>query len=469
MTIWTPQLDGRPGPRYAAIAEALAADVRGGVLKPGDRLPTHRDLAYRLGVTVGTVTRAYAEAERRGLIRGEVGRGTYVLNPPTTPWVVARDRAEAPPAPIDLSLNVAWVGDSEAALAETLARLARRDDLANLLVYQPAGALPAHRAAGAAWIAQERGLSVSPDQILVTCGGQHAMAVALATLARPGDLVLTEALTYPGMRVLANRLHLRLQGVAMDGDGLLPEAFEAACRAGAPRALYCMPSVHNPTGSLMPEARRRAIAEIALAHGVAIVEDDVYGFLAPDGPAPLVAHAPRLGHYITSTSKSMAPGLRVGFLAVPHDATAEFALSLRALSWMAAPLTAEIAATWIGDGTAARLGAARRAESAARQRLTQEMLAGFDYRAAPGAMHGWLILPPGWHAQAFVTAARERGVLLTPAEAFSVGPGAPQAVRICLGGMSGREPLAQGLAVVRDLLARAPSAPDAAERYAAVV
>ncbi|MBX6321736.1 MAG: PLP-dependent aminotransferase family protein, partial [Rhodospirillaceae bacterium] len=294
MTMWVPQLSGRSGPRYVAIAEALAEDVRGGRLRPGDRLPTHRELAYRLGVTVGTVTRAYAEAERRGLVRGEVGRGTYVLGPPAAmPWQAARGRTEAaPPASIDLSTNIAWPGDAEADLARTLARLAE-GDLAGLLGYQPAGALPAHRAAAAAWIALERGMPVAPEQVLVTGGGQQAMAVALTALARPGDLVLTEQLTYPGMRVLANRLHLRLQGVAMDEDGLIPEAFAAACRAGAPRVLYCMPSVQNPTGALMPEARRRAIAEIALDHDVAIVEDDVYGFLAPDGPAPLSVHAPR--------------------------------------------------------------------------------------------------------------------------------------------------------------------------------
>ncbi|MBX6323861.1 MAG: aminotransferase class I/II-fold pyridoxal phosphate-dependent enzyme, partial [Rhodospirillaceae bacterium] len=219
---------------------------------------------------------------------------------------------------------------------------------------------------------------------------------------------------------------------------------------------------------LMPEARRRAIAEIALAHDVAIVEDDVYGFLAPDGPAPLSVHAPRLGHYITSASKSMAPGLRIGFLVVPPGREANFALALRALSWMATPLTAEVVTRWIADGTAARLAEARRTESMVRQRLAAEAFADFDYRAAPYAFHGWLVLPAGWRAEAFVAAAQERGVLVTPAEAFSVGPSVPQAVRICLGGIGSRELLVQGLAVLRALLDR-PTASDAAERYAAVV
>jgi DNA-binding transcriptional MocR family regulator len=470
MTIWAPDLAQHAGPRYVAIAEALAADVKRGRLRPGDRLPTHRDLAYRLGVTVGTVTRAYAEAEGRGLVRGEVGRGTYVLAlPPSVATFGPRDPVSDPRAPIDLSINVAWPGDSDAPLGEALAQLSQRSDLTALLSYQPHRGLPAHRAAGAAWIERSRGFSVSPEQILVTCGGQHGMTVALGALARPGDLVLCEALTYPGMRIIANLLHLRLQGVAMDEHGLIPEAVDAACRAGAPKVLYCMPVVQNPTGCLMPEERRRAIAEIAQAHGVAIIEDDVYGFLAPDGPPPLVSYAPRLGHYVTSASKSIAPGLRIGFLVVPPGTEPGFALALRAITWMATPLTAEIVAGWIADGTADRLAASRREESSARQRVAKTALAGFDYRAADTAFHGWLVLPPRWRSETFVAAARDRGVLVTPAEAFMVGPVAPQAVRICLGGARDREPQTRGLAILRELLAEAPAPADAVERFAMVV
>jgi DNA-binding transcriptional MocR family regulator len=470
MTIWAPDLARHSGPRYIAIADALAADVKRGRLKPGDRLPTHRDLAYRLGVTVGTITRAYTEAEGRGLVRGEVGRGTYVLAlPPTVTTFGPRDPVHESRSPIDLSINVAWPGDSDAPLAQALAQLSQRSDLTSLLSYQPHRGLPAHRAAGAEWIARTRGYTVSPEQVLVTCGGQHGMAIALGALARPGDLVLCEALTYPGMRIIANFLHLRLQGVAMDEHGMIPEALDAACRAGAPKAIYCMPVLQNPTGILMPEERRRAIAEVAEAHGVAIIEDDVYGFLAPDGPPPLASYAPRLGHYVTSASKSMAPGLRTGFLAVPPGTESGFALALRSLTWMATPLTAEVVAIWIADGTADRLAASRRAEATARQKIAKQALAGFDYRAADTAFHGWLTLPARWRSEAFVTAARERGVLITPAEAFSLGNTAPQAVRLCLGGARDHEPLSRGLAVLRELLSKSPPSADAAEWFAMVV
>lgn len=470
MTNWAPDLSAYSGPRYAAIAEAIAVDVKLGRLKPGERLPTHRDLAYRLGVTIGTVTRGYSEAEARGLIKGEVGRGTFVREAPTAlDRFTFPDPDPQPRPPIDLARNVPWVGENDSLLASALTEVARRPGIAALLTYQPHRGLPAHRAAGAAWINRTSRMQVTAEQVLVTAGGQHAMAIALGTLARPGDVVLTEALTYPGLRILCDFLQLRLHGLATDADGILPEAFEAACRSSAPKALYCMPTLHNPTGAVMPEARRRAIAAIAEAHNVPVIEDDIYGFLLPDGPPPLVSFMPRLGHYISSTSKSMAPGLRVGFLAVPEEQQAAFALSLRSLTWMAPPLTAEVAALWIEDGTADRFAEWRRQESAARQALARAAFDGFDYRAHPGAFHGWLVLPAGWKAQTFEAEARARNVLVTAVDAFAVSQPAEQAVRVCLGGVSTREELSRGLAVLRDLLNAPQHTFGAADRYAAVV
>src|SRR5258706_10308763 len=316
MTMWNPEID-TAGARYLAIAEALSGDVKSGRLRPGDRLPTHRDLAYRLGVTVGTVTRAYAEAARRGLVGGEVGRGTYVRDTRPASFSALDDRSDGGgEAPIDLGVNKAAAAEAGPLFAAALRQLADSPDLGALLDYQPHRGRLRHRAAGAAWLSRA-GLAVDPERVIVTAGGQHAMSIAFAALARPGDLVLAEQCTYPGMKAVAGLLQLRLQGVAIDRDGLVPEAFEAACRAGPARALYCTPNLQNPTGSVMPVERRRAIAAIAESHGVAIVEDDAYGFLDAGLPPPLASFAPTVGHYLSSLSKSLAPGLRLGFLAGP--------------------------------------------------------------------------------------------------------------------------------------------------------
>jgi DNA-binding transcriptional MocR family regulator len=463
MTIWLPNLEQLAGPRYLAIAEALAADIRTGRLKTGERLPTHRDLAYRIGVTVGTVTRAYAEAERRGLIAGEVGRGTYVRDiraaaigfPLRESYPLREFDAADATAPIDLSVNYPARQATDELFGDALKTLADEPGVADLLDYQVNRGLLRHRTAGAKLI-RRGGLEVPADRVIVTCGAQHAMMVAFAALTRPGDVVLTEALTYPGMKLIAGMLQLRLYGVAMDEHGLKPDAFEAACRTMQPKALYCMPTLQNPTSVTMPESRRREIARIAEALGVAIVEDDIYGFLDPDAPPPVSQFAPSVGHYVLSVSKCLAPGLRAGFLAVPPGDTAAYAAAVRTTIWMAPPLAVEIAARWIVDGTGERLATKLSQEALVRQRMVQERMSGFDYATAPHSMHGWLTLPEPWRASQFAAEARERDVLVTPAEAFVVARPAPQAVRICTGAVRTREQLARGLDILVGLLRSAP-------------
>lgn len=457
MTIWRPDVGARAGPRYLAIAEALADDVASGRLRTGARLPTHRDLADRLGVTVGTVSRGYAEAAHRGLISGEVGRGTFVRGAAEHTAPAAEDARGL----IDLSPNHPPTSKEERRgelLAKTLASLSRRSDLARLLGYPPEGGAPEHRAAGAAWIARA-GFPAAPENVLVSSGSQHGMTAVFASLLRPGDLVLTETLTYAGMKALAGLLHLRLQGLPLDEHGLRPDALLAACRSGAAKALYCVPTLQNPTTVVMPEARRKEIAAIARAHGLTIVEDDVHGRLHEDPPPPLAAFAPELTCYLTGTSKSIAPGLRIGFVLAPKPLLARLAAGIRATTWMAAPLMAEIASQWIKDGTAEQIVKKRRQEAAARQRLAATLLGRFSFQAHPAAYHLWLQLPEPWRSETFTEEARRRGVVVAPAQAFVVGRIAtPHAVRVCLGAASDREQLEKGLRILAGILESAPNA-----------
>lgn len=450
MTIWQPDLTSIDGPRYLAIVDALASDLDHGKLRAGDRLPTHRDLAYRLGITVGTVTRAYAEAERRGLIKGEVGRGTYIRDRSGRSLPVHAVEAAFGEAVIDLSMNFPSRPDGDAVLARGLQEMAADGSLGYLLDYHPYRGRADHRTAGAAWV-KRQGLDVSPEQIVITNGGQHGMAVLLGTLAGPGDVVLTESVTYPGVKALADLLRFELVGLAIDSQGILPDAFEKACRSGRPRALFCMPSLQNPSGAHMPEERRREIAAIARRHGVPILEDDIYGFLVKNGPAPLVAHAPELGFYLASLSKAIAPGLRMGYAAIPSEYVQRVSTSVRATTIMASPPMAELAARWIADGTGERLSAQYRTESLVRQAIAREVLQGLSYDAYPAAFHGWLTLPEHWAAAHFAAEVRQRGVVITPAEVFAVGKPVPRAVRICVSAARDRDELRRALAIIAEL------------------
>jgi len=420
MTNWLPELENRHNARYLAIADALEEDIAAGRLPPGSRLPTHRDLAWRLSVTVGTISRAYAEAERRELVSGEVGRGTYVRNH-SKAQVFFGPRDDTPGQVIDLTMSVAPEGLNDAALAKTLAEMAADPATARLTAYRGAEGLPRHRAAGAAWIAR-RGLEVEPDRVAVTAGGNHGILVALAAATQPGDKLLVEPLSYPMIQPIAQMMGRRLEAVAADNKGLRPDALAAACRSGEARALYCIPTMHNPTTAIMPEGRRAELAAVAKAHRLSVIEDEIYAHLVPSPPAPLVSRLPELGYYLVSLSKTLgAAGLRVGYLAGPRETREAVLGAIRASMMMASPLTAEIATRWIEDGTADRLLAQMREEMAARRRLALAILGRWNPACPEGALHVWLPLPRERDAEDFVGEARQRGVIVAPAPVFACG------------------------------------------------
>lgn len=459
MTITPIDLQAARGPRYLAIADAIAEQVASGALPPGARLPTHRELAWQASVTVGTVTRAYAELERRGLTVGEVGRGTFVKGPRTAhdhaAHNYAADLAPAEPGTIELSLCFPPRGAERDQLGPVLRALAADPKAAELLEYQPHGGREAHRRAGAAWIGLS-GYQVDADRVMVTAGAQHGILVALAAATRPGQRIAAEALTYPGMTVVARMLGLAVEPLAIDGEGLRPEAVEAACRGGI-RTVYCMPTLHNPTTAVMPAERRRAVAEVARRHGATLVEDDLFGLFRENAPPPLAQFAPERTIYLTSLSKSVAPGLRVGYLAAPDELMEPARGAIRASCWMAPPLTAEVAARWIADGTAQAILDSRRQAARDRLELARAVFAGRDADAADGALHLWLRLPAPWEAEPFVAAARQRGVAIAAHTPFALaGADLPQAVRICLGPPPSRALLETGLRRLAGLLDEGP-------------
>ena len=452
---WLPSLGDRTGPKYLRIVDALAEDIYAGRLGVGARLPTHRDLAWRLGVTVGTVSRAYAEAERRGLLVGEVGRGSYVRAGARSAANLEMPAPSEPPL-IELGVNRPPSGLADAAFAAGLTRLGQSPNLGALLNYETYGGRWAQRLAAARWITG-RGLAAPPDRVVLTCGAEHAIAAALSAFCDPGGEILVEALTWPGTRALASLLRLNLRPLPMDDLGIVPEALDIACRTGAARLLYTMPTLHNPTGATQPPDRRASIAEIARRHELTILEDDVYGFLACDEVPPLAAFAPERTIFVTSTSKSISPALRVGVAALPEDRVARFGAAARAMNWMPPTLMAELFARWVDDGTADGLAGRTRQEMARRQAVALRRLDGLAVRMAPHAFHLWLALPEPWRVPEFVSAARGRGLSLTPTDLFVAGRApTPHAVRVSLSAPADCTMLERGLAELVALLHKRP-------------
>ncbi len=456
MTIWQPDLASFQGPRYQALAEAIGAAINEGQLMPGAKLPPQRDLAYRLGVTVGTVTRAYGLAEQRGLVRGEVGRGTFVRSE-TSSEPFHNPVVDSDGDFIKLNVNSQPDLTAQQLLPESLIRLASGNmPIGELLAYTPRVGLADHRQAAAAW-ASRTGGDFSAETTLITGGAHQAILTAVAAFARAGDTVLTEALAYSGMIHACTRLGIKLQGVAIDEEGLIPDALEAACRQSDAKLLLSNPTAHNPTTATMSAGRREDIARIVRKHDLILVEDDVYGQLPVERALPIAVLAPERTIFITNASKMVAPNLRFGSISAPErlfdrlaDAQADFFLMCPAL--MAALFT-----QWFNDGIADQLVMRQRVETEARQEIAADYLEGYSYRAQPHCFHLWLELPRVWRSSSFVEALRQQGVGVDPAYIFAVDPDYSQAaIRISLSAAKNHERLRRALGIVRSTLETGP-------------
>jgi len=456
MTIWQPDLSAVQGPRYQALADAIGLAVGEGHLAAGQKLPPQRDLAYRLGVTVGTVSRAYTLAEQRGLVKGEVGRGTFV-RAAAWPDGIENPVVDGADDLIKLTLNSQPDTWGQNLLAEGLKRLANSQlPIGDLLAYTPRLGLDPHRKAAADW-ASRIGWSFSPERTLITGGAHQAIITALAGLARPGDQILCEQLLYSGIKQIAGSLGLQLNGLKLDEEGLCPDALEAACRTGEAQIVLINPTTQNPTTATMSEARREAIVRVAERYDLLLIEDDVYGHLPEDRPPPFAALAPSRTVHITSASKMVAPNLRFGVLSAPERLFDRLADTQCDLFLTCPALMAALFTQWFEDGTADYLIQRQRQEAATRQAIAAEQLQGVYYDAEALSYHLWLPLPSPWRSSTFAEATLARGVAVDPAFIFATGPEAERhAVRISLSAAKDRERLTKALAIVRQTLTSGP-------------
>lgn len=420
---WQPRLSEGPAPPSERLVAALAEDILDGRLASGDRLPAHRDLADRLGIGVGTVTRAYGVLERRGLVHSVKGRGTFVA-------LVQRRRGPQ----IDLARNVPPAVITERLLGQTLAAVARRVDAGLFNDYPPLGGHDEHRRLMARWFAG-MGMAAEPGRLVLTSGAHHAVSLALLLTCGARGTLFTEAQTYPGVIALARHQGIRLVGVAMDEEGMVPEALERAlsARAEGPAALYVTPTMQNPTTATMSRTRREEIVALCRAHDIAIIEDDVYSLSADAQLVPLAMLAPERTFYANSLSKTLNPALRMGGLVAPPDRVEAAIRALQATAIMVSPLSCALMEQWLLDGTAQDVVQAIQLESQRRTALAESILGDMmRARRYPG-YHLWLPMSRQ-DAEQLARTAGDLGIMLTPPSATAADPGADASgIRLCLG------------------------------------
>lgn len=448
---WLPSLPDGGGPLWHRLADALAADAAGGVVQPGTRLPPHRDLAHHLGVAVGTVSKAYAEAERRGLVESHIGRGTFVID-----RRVAQLAHRPAGGLINLGMNVPPVGAALAAADETIGALRQRTDLGAVFDYTFTAGLPVIREAGAAWLRERGGVArARADHVIQTNGGQHALMLACSSLARSGDTVLCDLATYPGNLIIAEHGGWHLRGVPADERGMDPAKLDRAAAETGARVLLLIPTLHNPTAITLDEGRRAEIVDIARKRDLVIVEDDIYRvFGRDDEPPPLADLAPERVVHVTSISKALSPGLRLGFVLAPeNDAILErLLLGAQATAYCPPAAGGLIFAEWLKNGLASRILEDVRAEVSRRNELARRILGeAMDEPASGRSLHVWLPMGSERAAQVYAEALKAN-VELTPPEAPFVDRTAVSGLRICLGTPLDLDVLERGLRAVKGAL-----------------
>jgi DNA-binding transcriptional MocR family regulator len=443
--MWHPKLKRGDAPIHEQLVDALARDVAAGTLRAGTQLPPQRDLAYELKIGVGTVTKVYAEARRRGLLTAHVGRGSFIAGSTVM---------EQSDQPIDFLHNVVSHAAAPARLDATLQALRKRADISDHLGYAPPSGWPAHRKAGAKYLREFIGFDADWQRLIVCQGGQHAMALAFSSLCRSGDVVLTEAATFAGMKTLAEQLGLRLHGVKMDEQGLLPDALDRAAAAGA-NVLYTIPTLQNPTGRLMSAKRRAEIAAVARRRNLTIVEDDIYAPFVTDQqrPEPLSALAPERSFHISSLSKVIAPGLRCGYMLAPDaDAYERVVRCVRAFSYSPSSFGPLIGTQWIEDGSAQEIGASARRSVAERLTIARRILGrAIEGPHASVAPHIWLPMSD-LDAERVAGRALRQGVAVTPPSVPIVDSAEMSGLRLCIGAPADIVSLERGLKIVQRAL-----------------
>ncbi|WDD98570.1 PLP-dependent aminotransferase family protein [Thalassomonas actiniarum] len=454
MTMWQPELKPSSLAKYKQVADAIDEAVASGALKAGEKLPPQRRLADALGVTIGTITRSYAEAERRGTVVARVGSGTYIKQAEPGPYVMLT----ADDSRYDLRSSKAPAGPQGDLMAQALMEIAGdRQLLATCLDYQPETGLKHQRQQLADWLSG-RNLVCSADEVLFTYGGQHGISLSLQATCRSGDTVLCEGLSFPGIALACQEQQLKCHGLAMDDQGVLPQALISACQQYNPRVIYLTSQVQNPSCVQMPLSRKLELIAICRQYQLLILDDDVQFLPESEKVSSFYLLAPELTIYISSFSKSFSGGLRLGYLVARDRLRSDLRKSLRASCWTIPPVMVELVCRWLTSGKMAEQEAWLTREMLARHRILQKELAGYPLTTLPYAFNAWLSLPEHWRAVDFVQHALAKGLLLRAAESYAIGRfPAPQNIRISLCAPRSHERLKQALLLLKQCLEDTPA------------
>ncbi|KEJ88388.1 PLP-dependent aminotransferase family protein [Sulfitobacter donghicola] len=459
-TIWAPALDPDIKPKYRAVVQAIREAIASGALSAGEKLPPVRELGWTLGMTPGTVARAYTVLTDEGVLRAEVGRGTFVAAPAT---------AEPPLNLMEMDVIEHLTGGDNFDVNLFSPHLPNggqsrliRQLLAEVAKEPPSGMMhyPSRRGAKAAREGMVRWLWDTPigpfseADIVLSHGGQNAISLVFQTILKGRrPVIFVEELSYPGFRRAAAGLRADVVSIAMDGDGLCPVSLAAASERYPEAQIVCTsPEVHSPTCGYSSLERRIDIVAVARKFDLQILEDDCYRIGTAQAPGYRQL-APERGWYVSSLSKSITPALRVGCAIAPKDQTAALHRTAEhGYFGLATPITDLVASLLVhpqidGIMERTRQGVSDYVKAAV------NVLGAYDLSWREDVPFVWLTLPDGWRASAFCRAAETRGVRIRAAEEFAARHSqTPHAVRMAVNAGVSLNSFEAAMVRLRDLL-----------------
>lgn len=433
--------------RYKSIVDRLADSIRNGELPAGTRLPTHRALSAREHISLATATRVYSELEAMGLVSGETGRGTFVREI-ALPYGHGIDQHAVATDVLDLNFNYPSLPGQGEILREALRQVAVSGDIESHLRYQPHAGRMTEREIFAGYLAGSE-FQPEADNVVIVNGAQHGLTITVMGLLRPGDVVAVDALTYPGFKVLAELYHLELIAIPVLANGPDLSALEALCQKRHIRAIYTMPTLHNPLGWVLSRHQRKRIAGIARTYDLLVIEDTAYGYLVRRPPPSVAVYAPERTVYITGFSKNVATGLRVGAVVCPASYRPALERAVRATTWNTPSLMTALVCNWIQDGTVARFETLKRRDAHQRQAVLKAALGDISCITHPDSYFAWIPLPDEARADRVAQALMDDNISVSTAEPFCTSLVVPQALRVALGSIA-MEDLHAALVKVRE-------------------
>ncbi|NUJ18590.1 PLP-dependent aminotransferase family protein [Bacillus glycinifermentans] len=446
---WKPSIDKTEKPIYKALAGKLEQDILDGVLLPGTKLPPQRELADYLDLNVSTISKAFKVCELKGLLSATVGSGTFVSYDALSNAYLLEDTK--PKHLIEMGATLPDNASYEPLLLQ-LKSMVQETDYEKWFSYGRAGESLWQKDAAVKLI-RRGGFETAVDRILFANGGQNAIAATLASLCKPGDRIGVDHHTYPGLKTVAAMLSVQIVPIKSENDEMSPESLEYACKNENIKGIYLIPYYHNPTASFMSVENRRMIADIAKKYNLFVIEDASYHLLGKNPLPALASFAPEQVIHIASLSKSLAPGLRLAYVAVPGQFKEPISKALYNLNITVSPLLSELTARTIVSNQFEVLIEGHREQTIRRNQIVNRYFAEYTCLGVETGIFRWLLLPGKMTGAEFEKLAAQHGVQVYAAERFVVGNSRPErAVRVSVCAPKTLEELERGLMILTRLL-----------------